>query len=130
MASASAMCFSASMRASSSALSASASRALSRRAWTSAGVRVWQSTALSARMVQRSARIWARTEPQSELYLVREANGQERVEYLPGQGGRWLVKAKGAPYGYAISKAVVDEAWNVETNYIEEGVAPTMVEAT
>src|SRR5262249_16089529 len=61
-------------------------------------------------------------------YLVREANGQERIEYLPGMGGRWLVKAKGAPYGFTISCAVVDEAWNVETNHVEEGVAPTMVE--
>jgi hypothetical protein len=75
--------------------------------------------------VQRTARLWAR--PQ-EQYVVREANGEQRIEYLPAPGGRWLVKAKGAPYGYTISQAVVDEAWNVETNYIEEGVAPTMVE--
>jgi hypothetical protein len=76
--------------------------------------------------VQRSARVWAR--PQQQLYEVREANGAQRIEYKPGHGGRWLVKAKGAPYGYTISSAVVDEAWNVEANYIEEGVAPTMVE--
>src|SRR5262249_48257373 len=75
--------------------------------------------------VQRTARLWAR--PLDE-YLVREANGQERIEYLPGMRGRWLVKAKGAPYGFTISCAVVDEAWNAETNHVEEGVAPTMVE--
>jgi hypothetical protein len=76
--------------------------------------------------VQRSARIWAK--PQPGLYLVREANGQERIEYLGEPGGRWLVKAKDAPYGFSVSKAVVDEAWNVEPRHIEEGVAPTMVE--
>jgi hypothetical protein len=76
--------------------------------------------------VQRSARLWAR--PQTDVYVVREANGQERIEYLPGEGGRWLVKAKGAPYGFSVSEAVVDEAWNVEPRYIEEGVEPTMVE--
>jgi hypothetical protein len=76
--------------------------------------------------VQRSARIWAR--PLTGLYQVREASGREAIEYLPGRGGRWILKAKGAPYGFTISEAVVDEAWNVETNYIEEGVAPTMVE--
>lgn len=76
--------------------------------------------------VQRSARLWAR--PQAGRYLVREANGEQRIEFLPGKGGRWLVKAKGAPYGYTISCAIVDEAWEVETSYIEEGVAPTMVE--
>ena len=75
--------------------------------------------------VQRSARIWARP---LEQYQVREASGREAIEYLPGHGGRWLLKAKGAPYGYTISHAVVDEAWNVEEAHIEEGVAPTMVE--
>jgi len=75
--------------------------------------------------VQRSARIWAR--PQ-ERYQVREASGREAIEFLPGHGGRWLLKAKGAPYGYTISHAVVDEAWNVEASHIEEGVTPTMVE--
>jgi len=75
--------------------------------------------------MQRDARIWAK--PLDE-YRVREANGQETIEYLPGRGGRWMVKAKGASYGYAISQAVVDEAWNVEMAHIEEGVTPTMVE--
>ena len=76
--------------------------------------------------VQRSARLWAK--PQPDLYRVREANGQERIEYLPGVGGRWMVKAKDAPYGFSVSLAVVDEAWNVEPRHIEEGVAPTMIE--
>lgn len=75
--------------------------------------------------VQRDARRWAK--PQ-DVYRVREANGSEQIEYLPGEGGRWLVKAKGAPYGFAVSLAVVDEAWNVEPRYVEEGIAPTMVE--
>jgi hypothetical protein len=38
------------------------------------------------------------------------------------------VKAKGAPYGFTISYAVVDEAWQVEANHVDEGVAPTMIE--
>jgi hypothetical protein len=75
--------------------------------------------------VQRTARLWARP---LDDYQVREASGREAIEYLPGHGGRWILKAKGAPYGYTISGAVVDEAWNVDANHIEEGVAPTMVE--
>jgi hypothetical protein len=76
--------------------------------------------------VQRSARIWAR--PQTDRYQVRETNGQEMIWYKPGLGGRWLLKAKGAPYGFSISAAVVDEAWQVDAVHIEDGVAPTMVE--
>jgi len=76
--------------------------------------------------VQRPARIWAK--PQTNRYRVREANGQETIELLEGRGGRWLVKAKGAPYGFAFSAAVVDEAWNVEYAHVEEGVVPTMME--
>lgn len=76
--------------------------------------------------VQRSARIWAR--PQKDVYQVRETNGQEMIWYKPGLGGRWLLKAKGAPYGFSISAAVVDEAWQVDAVHIEDGVAPTMVE--
>jgi hypothetical protein len=76
--------------------------------------------------VQRSARIWAK--PQKRVYLVREANGQERIEWLGDPPGRWIVKAKDAPYGFSASAAVVDEAWNVAPRHVEEGIAPTMVE--
>jgi hypothetical protein len=75
--------------------------------------------------VQRSARMWARQ--RSELYRVREVNGQEEIERLV-DGSRWMVRAKDSVYGYAVSLAGADEAWKVPAAAIEEGLVPTMVE--
>ena len=75
--------------------------------------------------IQRPARSWARSQP--DIYKVREVNGQEHIEYLP-DGSRWMLRAKEAAYGLAVSMAAVDEAWKVRSHTIEEGVTPTMVE--
>lgn len=75
--------------------------------------------------VQRPARIWAKSQP--DLYKVREVNGQESIEYLP-DGSRWMLKAKGAPYGYGVSLAAVDEAWKVKQEEVDDGITPTLVE--
>ena len=75
--------------------------------------------------VQRPGRIWARAQP--DLYKVREVNGQESIEYLP-DGSRWMLKAKGAPYGYGVSMAAIDEAWKVTQDQIDDGITPTLVE--
>jgi hypothetical protein len=77
--------------------------------------------------IQRPARRWARSERFADVYKVRDANGQEQIEYL-ADGSRWLVKAKESVYGLSASMAVVDEAWAVPATMIEEGLVPTMVE--
>jgi hypothetical protein len=77
--------------------------------------------------IQRPARRWARAERFADVYKVRDANGQEQIEYL-ADGSRWLVKAKESVYGLTASMAVVDEAWAVPATIIEEGLVPTMVE--
>jgi hypothetical protein len=77
--------------------------------------------------IQRPARRWARGDQFADVYKVRDANGQETIEYL-GDGSRWLVKAKESVYGLSASMAVVDEAWAVPATIIEEGLVPTMVE--
>jgi hypothetical protein len=77
--------------------------------------------------IQRPARRWARADRFADVYKVREANGQEMIEYL-ADGSRWLVKAKESVYGLTASMAVVDEAWAVPSTMIEEGLVPTMVE--
>ena len=43
-------------------------------------------------------------------------------------GSRWMLRAKEAVYGYAVSMAAVDEAWKVRAAPIDEGLTPTMVE--
>ena len=75
--------------------------------------------------VQRPARLWAKAQP--DVYKVREVNGQEEVELLV-DGSRWMLRAKEAVYGYAVSMAVADEAWKVRASSIEEGLTPTMAE--
>ena len=57
---------------------------------------------------------------QPDVYKVREVNGQEHIEYLP-DGSRWMLRAKEAAYGLAVSMAAVDEAWKVRSHTIEEG---------
>jgi hypothetical protein len=77
------------------------------------------------REVQRPIRAWARVH-RNEGYVVREVNGLEEVE-APG-GSRWLVRGRGSVYGYSASMAVVDEAWKVAVEVVEDGVTPTMAE--
>ena len=58
---------------------------------------------------------------------MREVNGQEEIELL-ADGSRWMLRAKEATYGYAVSMAAVDEAWKVRAASVDEGLTPTMVE--
>jgi hypothetical protein len=75
--------------------------------------------------VQRPARVWAKG--QKHVYKVREVNGQEEIELL-ADGSRWMLRAKEAVYGYAVSMGAADEAWKVRPSSIEEGLTPTMAE--
>ena len=87
------------------------------------------------REVQRPARAWARAQVQrgdwgvrgdQAPYTVREANGMEEIELL--DGSRWMVRGKTSVYGYSASLGVVDEAWKVGPEVVEDGLEPTMVE--
>jgi hypothetical protein len=75
--------------------------------------------------VQRPARVWAKA--RTDLYKVREVNGQEEIERL-ADGSRWMLRAKEAVYGYSVSCGAADEAWKVRSSSIEEGLTPTMAE--
>lgn len=75
--------------------------------------------------VQRPARVWAKARP--TFYRVREVNGQEEIERLE-DGSRWMLRAKDAVYGYAVSLAAVDEGWKVPAASVDEGLTPTMAE--
>ena len=75
--------------------------------------------------VQRPARAWAKQ--RKDEYRVREVNGQEEIELIQ-DGSRWMLRAKEAVYGYAVSLAAADEAWKVRASSIDEGLTPTMVE--
>ena len=73
--------------------------------------------------VQRPARTWAK----AHGYEVREANGAEQITE-PVSGSRWMVRGKGSVYGYPIGYVLVDEAWGVAAEVVEDGLEPTMAE--
>jgi hypothetical protein len=75
--------------------------------------------------VQRPARVWAKG--RQSTYKVREVNGQEEIELL-ADGSRWMLRAKEAVYGYAVSLGAADEAWKVRASSVDEGLTPTMAE--
>ena len=75
------------------------------------------------REIQGPARLWAR---QTDGYKVREANGE--TEISAPTGGRWLVRARQSVYGYTSDCALVDEAWRVLPESVEDGIEPTLVE--
>jgi hypothetical protein len=78
-----------------------------------------------AKEVQRSARAWAHR-LKDDGYIVREQNGQEEIQ--TPDGGRWMIRGRGSIYGYSSSMAVVDEAWGVNPEVVEDGLEPTMAE--
>jgi hypothetical protein len=78
-----------------------------------------------AKEVQRSARAWAHR-LKDDGYIVREQNGQEEIQ--TPDGGRWMIRGRGSIYGYSASLAVVDEAWGVSPEVVEDGLEPTMAE--
>jgi hypothetical protein len=61
---------------------------------------------------------------------VRWANGEQQIE-LPEDGSRWLIQAAtdGAGVSFALSMALVDEAWQVRRHVVDAAIAPTMAEA-
>ena len=73
--------------------------------------------------VQRLARVWAKTLG----YPVREQNGNEQITE-PTSGSRWIIRGKGSVYGYPGSYVLVDEAWGVAAEIVDDGLEPTMVE--
>jgi hypothetical protein len=74
--------------------------------------------------VLRPALFWADDQPG---YKVGRAAGEQYIERLEDHS-RWLLRARGAVYGYSVSVAAVDEAWKVKPEIVDEGLAPTMVE--
>jgi hypothetical protein len=75
--------------------------------------------------VQRDARLWAAHDPGK--YRVVQTNGQEFIELLE-DGSRWLLRARTGTYGFSANLAAVDEVWKVDTEAVDDGLAPTMVE--
>lgn len=73
--------------------------------------------------VQRLARMWAKQRD----YPVREQNGNEEITE-PSSGSRWIVRGKGSVYGYSGSAGLVDEAWGVQPEVVDDGLEPTQLE--
>jgi hypothetical protein len=74
----------------------------------------------SCKEVMRPARAWAR----GLGYRVREQNGNEEI--ATPDGSRWIVRGKTSVYSYSVSVGLVDEAWGVAPEIVEDGVEPTM----
>jgi hypothetical protein len=76
-----------------------------------------------SREVIRPALTWADTQPG---WTVRRANGETRAEHP--NGSRWLVKAtRSAGYGFTLTMALVDEAWDVEAAVVDDQLSPTLL---
>jgi len=73
--------------------------------------------------VQLPAMAWA----MAREYPVRQQNGNEQITE-PSSGSRWIIRGKGSVYGYSGSFALVDEAWGVAPDVVEDGLEPTLVE--
>jgi hypothetical protein len=79
------------------------------------------------REVQRPMRSWARRH-RGEGYDARESNGREEV--LTPDGSQWLVRGRDSVYGYSVSLGLVDEAWDVAPEIVDDGLEPTMPSMT
>jgi hypothetical protein len=80
-----------------------------------------------ARDVQTSTRVWGRRRG----YFVREVNGAQEVATPPdeqGERSRWLVRAVRAVYGYPSTLGIVDEAWGIPADVVDDGIEPTQSE--
>jgi hypothetical protein len=76
-----------------------------------------------SREVIRPALSWADGQPG---WTVRRANGETRAEHP--NGSRWLVKAtRSAGYGFTLTVALVDEAWDVEPLVVDDQLSPTLM---
>ena len=77
------------------------------------------------REVQRPSRAWAR-QHRDDGWNALDANGKEEVS--APDGSRWIVRGKDSVYGYSASMPLVDEAWDVASSVVDEGLEPTMIE--
>jgi hypothetical protein len=75
------------------------------------------------REIQRAAWRWAEERAHWE---VTRGNGKEQVE--TPNGDRWLVRAQDAVYGYDVTQGLVDEAWDVKPDTVDEGLEPATLE--
>jgi hypothetical protein len=75
------------------------------------------------REIQRGAWRWAE---EVAGWTVGRANGKEAIE--TPDGDRWLVRAQRAVYGYDVCLGVVDEAWDVPPDVVDEGLEPATLE--
>lgn len=78
------------------------------------------------RQVIRPMMTWA----EGRGYDVRRQNGNEEIATGddPDTASRWIVRGKGSVYGYSGTSAMVDEAWGVQTEVVDDGILPTMLE--
>ena len=74
------------------------------------------------REIQRGAWRWA----ESREWTVTRGNGKEAIE--TPTGGRWMVKAQDAVYGYDVCLGLVDEGWDVKPDTVNEGLEPAALE--
>lgn len=75
-----------------------------------------------AREIQRPARTWS----MDQNYKVRLTHGNEEIEHP--DGSRWMIRGTESVYGYSVSMGLVDEAWGVKPEVVNDGLLPTMIE--
>ncbi|GAA5153854.1 hypothetical protein GCM10023340_36490 [Nocardioides marinquilinus] len=74
------------------------------------------------RKVQKAAWQWC----WSQEWTVTKANGKEAIESTTGDV--WYVRAQDATYGWDTTLALVDEAWDVKPDTVDEGLEPSLLE--
>jgi len=79
---------------------------------------------VNATEVQAPARAWAKG--QGNGWRAFEAQGTQEVR--DPDGNRWRCFAQNAVYGFSAGLSLVDEAWEIETAAVEDGIEPTMIE--
>jgi hypothetical protein len=77
----------------------------------------------TSREIIRPALAWAEDQ---YGWKARRANGETMVEHP--NGSRWIVRAlRSVGYGFSLAMPVVDEAWDVPVEVVDDQLAPTMV---
>jgi hypothetical protein len=72
--------------------------------------------------IHRRAWRWA----EARGWTVRRQNGNEEIETR--EGSRWVVRGSGSVYGYDVTLGMIDEAWGVAPDVVDEGIEPAMLE--
>ena len=75
--------------------------------------------------VQRPHRLRADREP--DRFKVRAAAGRLEIEFLE-DGSRWLIRSADGVYSYSSTMAIGDEAWDLSTEVVDDGIAPTLLQ--